>query len=89
MERNVLGIVENMSGFKCPHCGEFIDLYPPGGVEKASNDFGIELLGKIPFETNIGQQSDRGLPVILKFPDSESSKAFKGIVDRIRELLEK
>ena len=89
MERKVLGIIENMSGFKCTHCGNYIDLYPPGGGEKAAKDFNIELLGKIPFETEVGQQGDQGLPFVLKYPDSESAKAFKEIVKKIRELLEK
>jgi Mrp family chromosome partitioning ATPase len=87
MERNVLGIIENMSGFKCPHCNEFIDLYPPGGAEKASKDFNIVLLGKIPFETQVGQQGDQGLPFVLKYPKSESTKSFKDIVKKIRELV--
>ena len=89
MERNVLGIIENMSGFKCPHCGEYIDLYPPGGVEKAVRDFNIHLLGKIPFEVQIGIQSDQGLPFIIKNSDSESAKSFKEVVKKIRETLEK
>ena len=88
MQRKVLGIIENMSGFNCPHCNNFIDLYPPGGAEKASIDFGITLLGKIPFETEISQQGDQGLPFVLKNPDSESAKAFKSIVKKIRETLE-
>jgi ATP-binding protein involved in chromosome partitioning len=88
MERKVLGIIENMSGFKCPHCGEYIDLYPPGGADKASKDFGVVLLGKIPFEPEIGQQGDQGLPFVLKYPDSESAKAFKSTVKKIREALE-
>ena len=89
MERHVLGIIENMSGFKCPHCSEFIDLYPPGGAEKASKDLDIKLLGKIPFEIEVGQQGDQGLPFILKYPNSESAKAFKSVVSKIREELEK
>jgi len=89
MERHVLGIIENMSGFKCPHCSEYIDLYPPGGAEKASKDLNIQLLGKIPFEVEIGQQGDQGLPFILKYPNSESAKAFKAAVSKIRKELEK
>ncbi len=87
MERKVLGIIENMSGFKCPHCGEYIDLYPPGGAEKAATDFQVELLGKIPFETEIGQQGDQGLPFILKYPDSSSAKAFKEVVTKVQNIL--
>ncbi len=89
MERHVLGIIENMSGFKCPHCNEYIDLYPPGGAEKASKDFNVKLLGKIPFEVEVGQQGDQGLPFVLKYPDRESTKAFKAVVAKIREELEK
>ncbi|MFX1305161.1 MAG: Mrp/NBP35 family ATP-binding protein [Promethearchaeota archaeon] len=89
MERKVLGLIENMSGFNCPHCGEHIDLYPPGGVEKASQDFRIQLLGKIPFEIEVSQQGDKGLPFILKYPKSKSTKAFKETVKTIREILEK
>jgi Mrp family chromosome partitioning ATPase len=88
MQRKVLGIIENMSGFKCPHCNNYIDLYPPGGAEKASIDFGITLLGKIPFETEISQQGDQGLPFVLKNPDNESAKAFKSVVKKIRNILE-
>jgi Mrp family chromosome partitioning ATPase len=89
MERKILGIIENMSGFNCPHCGEYIDLYPPGGAEKASTDFNVSLLGKIPFEIEVSQQGDQGLPFILKYPESKSAKAFKETVKKIRELLEK
>ena len=89
MKRHVLGIIENMSGFKCPHCNEYIDLYPPGGAEKASKDFNIKFLGKIPFEVEVGQQGDQGLPFVLKYPDRESTKAFKAVVAKIREELEK
>ena len=89
MERNVLGIIENMSGFDCPHCGKHIDLYPPGGAEKAAKDFNIRLLGKIPFEVEIGIQGDKGLPFIIKYTDSKSAKAFKETVKNIQEILEK
>lgn len=89
MKRNVLGIIENMSGFKCPHCGKFIDLYPPGGAEKAAKDFDIRLLGKIPFEVEVGIQGDQGIPFIIKSSDSESAKAFKATVNQIHEIVEK
>jgi Mrp family chromosome partitioning ATPase len=89
MQRSILGIIENQSGFNCPHCGEYIDLYPPGGAEKASTDFAIPLLGRIPFEVEVSQQGDKGLPFVLKYPNSKATKAFKSIVQKIREILEK
>lgn len=87
MERNILGIIENMSGFKCPKCGEFIRVFGEGGAEKAAKDFNIKLLGKIPFEIEIGQQSDQGLPFIIKYPNSKSSKSFKAVVKKIEGIL--
>jgi Mrp family chromosome partitioning ATPase len=89
MERKILGIIENQSGFNCPHCDKYIDLYPPGGAEKASKDFNIPLLGRIPFEVEVSQQGDLGLPFVLKYPDNKSTKAFKQIVRKIQELLKK
>ncbi len=88
MERNVIGIIENMSGFKCPHCGRYIDLYPPGGAKKAAIDFNISLLGKIPFEIEVSNQGDQGLAFVLKYPKSESAKAFKEITRKIQEIIE-
>ncbi|MFX1396305.1 MAG: Mrp/NBP35 family ATP-binding protein [Promethearchaeota archaeon] len=88
MQRSVLGIIENMAGFKCTKCGFFIDIFGRGGAEKAAKDFNIELLGKIPFEKEIGQQADKGFPFIIKNPESESSKSFKTIIDRIIKILE-
>jgi len=87
MERNVLGIIENMSGFKCPHCGKHIDLYPPGGVEQTTKDFNIRLLGKIPFELEVGIQGDEGLPFVIKNATDDSGKAFRKIVDEIQTIL--
>ena len=89
MNRNVLGIIENMSGFRCPHCSEKIDLYPPGGAEKAAKDFNITLLGKIPFDLNVGIQGDQGLPIVIKDISNESTKSFKEIVEKIQKILEK
>ena len=88
MQRKILGIIENHSGFNCPHCGEYIDLYPPGGAKKASIDFNIPLLGNIPFEVEISQQGDIGLPFILKYPDNKATKEFKEIVKKIMNMLE-
>ncbi len=89
MKRHVLGIIENMSGFRCPHCNEYINLYPPGGAEKAAKDFNISLLGKIPFEVEVSLQGDQGLPFVINNTDNESAISFKQIVDKIQNLLEK
>ncbi|MHA1728558.1 MAG: Mrp/NBP35 family ATP-binding protein [Promethearchaeota archaeon] len=85
----MLGIIENMSGFICPHCGEEVDLYGSGGGERASETMGVPFLGKIPFEIDVRIQSDKGLPFILKYPDSKSGLAFENIVKTITKEMEK
>jgi Mrp family chromosome partitioning ATPase len=89
MGRKVLGIIENMSGFQCPHCDKQIDPYPPRGGERAANDFNIPYLGKIPFDVEIAHQCDLGVPFVLRYPDSSSAKAFKNLVNKIRDTIEK
>jgi ATP-binding protein involved in chromosome partitioning len=82
----VIGVIENMSGFKCPHCGGVIDLFKVGGGEKAAKELGVPFLGRIPIEPAIVKDSDEGKPFILKHPDSEAGKAFNRIVDEIRSV---
>jgi ATP-binding protein involved in chromosome partitioning len=92
LKRNVVGIVENMSGFtvKCPDCGKShtYDLFGSGGGEKAANDLNVPFLGAIPIEQGVRDGGDAGLPFALKDPDAASSKAFVSIVNKIRESLE-
>jgi ATP-binding protein involved in chromosome partitioning len=80
----VIGIIENMSGFKCPHCGKEIDLFKTGGGYKASEELQVPFLGKIPIDPKIVEASDAGKPFILEHPDLEAAKAFNEIVDKIR-----
>ncbi len=79
----VIGVIENMSGFKCPHCGKEIDLFGTGGGERAARELGVPFLGRIPIDPAIVKDSDEGKPFILKHHDSEAGKAFNEIVDRI------
>jgi len=81
----VLGIVENMSGFICPHCGKRIDLFKVGGGEKAAKELGIPFLGRIPIEPSVVEAGDEGKPVVIAYPDSASAKAFSEIVDKLLE----
>ena len=76
----VLGLVENMSGFKCPHCGEITDIFKSGGAEKAAADFNIKILGKVPFEIEMVQSGDSGEFYIEKYPESEGAKVYRNIV---------
>ena len=84
----IIGIVENMSGFVCPHCGEITDIFKSGGGEKAAAELNVQFLGKVPIEPGVVECGDSGMPVVLKYPDSASAKAFKGIVDRIVKTVE-
>lgn len=80
---NILGIIENMSGLLCPHCGEKIDLFKKGGGEKIAREMGVPLLGKIPIDPQIVESGDNGQPFMIKPDGSEASKAFHHIVDKI------
>jgi ATP-binding protein involved in chromosome partitioning len=79
----VLGIIENMSGMVCPHCGQRIDLFKVGGGEKAAAEMNIPFLGRIPVDSRIVISGDEGKPFAVHLPDSEAAKAFLGIVDKI------
>jgi len=80
-----LGIIENMSGLICPHCGQRIDLFKEGGGQRAALELGIPFLGKIPIDPQIVTLGDEGKPFILARPGSEASKAFNKIVEKIIE----
>jgi ATP-binding protein involved in chromosome partitioning len=84
---NVIGIVENMSGFVCPNCGARVDIFKVGGGEEMSNELGVPFLGRIPIDPSICEDSDRGLPFIVGHPNSPATEAFTGIVDKIRHFL--
>jgi len=80
---NILGIIENMSGMACPHCGEKIDIFKEGGGYKAALDLGIPFLGKIPLDPQIVILGDEGKSFITSQPVSDASKAFMEIADKI------
>lgn len=60
----VLGIVENMSGFVCPHCGETVDIFKKGGGEKAAREHKIPFFGRIPLVSEVVSKSDEGIPAV-------------------------
>ncbi|MDM8538973.1 Mrp/NBP35 family ATP-binding protein [Desulfobacterales bacterium HSG17] len=82
-----LGIVENMAGFKCPHCNEPIDLFSSGGGEKTAKDKGLEFLGSIPFDTEVVTSGDSGVPLMLQDKETNFSKSFDIIVEKILKQL--
>lgn len=79
----IYGIVENMSGLDCPHCGKKIDLFKQGGGERTAQELGIPFLGRIPIDPRIVELGDDGKSFIVHHPESEASKALNRIVDAI------
>jgi len=83
LDLKVLGIIENMSGMDCPHCGRRIDLFKLGGGELAALELGVPFLGRIPLDPRIVVSGDDGSPFSSALSDSKASRAFKEIVDKI------
>jgi ATP-binding protein involved in chromosome partitioning len=79
----VLGVVENMSGFVCPHCGETTDIFKTGGGQRMAEQMGVPFLGKIPIDAGIGQACDDGVPYIYQLPGTITGKEFKKLVENI------
>jgi len=85
----VLGIVENMSGLKCPHCGKTIELFKTGGGERAAKELGVPFLGRVPIDPEIVQRGDSGPPYVLSDPESEAAKVLREIAIKCKDLMEK
>jgi ATP-binding protein involved in chromosome partitioning len=89
MGYEVIGIIENMSGFSCPHCGKSIDIFKQGGGKKASDDFKVPFLGKVPIDPKIVMSGDSGEAYLINNPNSEAGKSFEKIVEKIEKIIEK
>ncbi len=85
----LLGIIENMSFVKCPHCGERIELFEGEGIPKALIDYNLDLLAKMPFDKNIAVSCDKGRPFIYDFGKTESAQILQKFVDNIVKRIEK
>ena len=73
----ILGVVENMSYFACPHCGERTHIFGEGGGKKLSEELGIPLLGEIPLDPEVRKGGDEGLPIVVRTPESPQARAFR------------
>jgi len=78
----VLGLIENMSYFTCPHCGERSDIFSHGGAKAEADKLGMDFLGEIPLHMDIRKTSDSGRPIVVSDPDSEYAKAYRAIADK-------
>lgn len=83
----IFGIIENMSGFPCPHCGESIDLFGNGGGERTAASFGLNFLGRIPIDPNIVLCGDSGMCYRDAHADSKVTQAFDSLADKMIELI--
>jgi ATP-binding protein involved in chromosome partitioning len=83
----IIGVIENMSGMVCPHCGERIDLFKIGGGKKSAEELGVPFLGGVPLDPKVVHSGDDGMPIVLYDSGSKAAIAFMEIVDKITEKL--
>ena len=81
----VLGVVENMSHFACPHCGQRTDIFLSGGGDRLAREVGVPLLGQIPLQAGVADLGDSGAPVIVAQPDSPAAVALRAIAEAVRK----
>ena len=83
----LIGVVENMSFFACPHCGKETEIFRHGGGEKESERLGIPLLGRIPLDTAVCDTGDTGMPIVLSQPDTAAAHEFQKIGAAVTEAV--
>jgi ATP-binding protein involved in chromosome partitioning len=85
----VIGIVENMSWFECPHCGKPSALFGSGGGQRLATELGLPLLGQVPLYPKVMEGADRGEPIVVAEAESSAAKAIFSIAERVRSYSEK
>lgn len=83
----VLGLIENMSFFKCPSCGENSYIFGHGGARHTSEEMDLRFLGEVPLEIDIRSGSDEGHPIVVSAPNSPSAKAYTAMAEKLRQRL--
>jgi ATP-binding protein involved in chromosome partitioning len=84
----LLGVVENMSYFLCPHCGERSDIFGHGGARHEAERLSVPFLGEVPLDMAIRETSDAGLPVVATKPDGPHAKIYRDIASKVRDRLQ-
>ncbi len=79
----VLGIIENMSGFRCPHCGETTEIFASGGGAEIAGDLGIPFLGDVPLDPRVVAAGDEGRPTVIRDPESPAADAWRRLARRV------
>jgi ATP-binding protein involved in chromosome partitioning len=85
----IIGVIENMSGFVCPHCGKESDIFESGGGRNIADELRTPFLGSIPIDQGICEDADRGQAFIVEHPNSPASKSFMEIVRKIEDFVQK
>jgi len=83
---SVVGIIENMAGLVCPHCGGGIDLFKRGGGKALAEELGVPFLGEVPLDPRAVEAGDSGKPMVLSLPDSPATKALLAAFKPILEM---
>jgi len=86
LELPVLGVIENMSGFVCPHCGKSVDIFGEGGGQRMAEEMGVPFLGRLPIDPSIVKACDAGRPFVADSPENPSTRAFLEAVAPIVKL---
>jgi len=81
--QQVVGIVENMSYFRCPNCGEAHRIFGRGGAQRLARELHVPLLGEVPIDSELPQGGDLGEPIVWRHPEAESAKVFLGVAQAI------
>ncbi len=84
----VFGLIENMSYFLCPHCGERSEIFSHGGARQEADNLGMDFLGEVPLHMDIRTSSDGGHPIVVSEPDNEHAQAYCAIADKLWEKIE-
>jgi ATP-binding protein involved in chromosome partitioning len=79
----VFGVIENMSYFICPHCGERMEIFGHGGGRKAAEELGLEFLGEIPLDIATREGGDKGVPIVESDPESSQAQAFFRVAEQV------
>ncbi|KAF5088061.1 Iron-sulfur cluster carrier protein [anaerobic digester metagenome] len=85
----VIGVIENMSGFICPHCGEEVDLFGKGGGERIAQEHNVPFLGSLPLDPEVRKAGDEGRPFIIRQKDSQTWKAVDTVMEHLVSIVEK
>ncbi len=88
VKMEIIGVLENMAGYTCPHCNKHIDLFKSGGGEKTAKAQGLNFLGSIPFDSRVVESGDDGVPVMMYEADGPFKLAFEKIVENILKQFE-